>query len=288
MTQDDSTLFADAESRIETARFYLLGVRYDLTCSHRRGCADAPKAIREESYNFETYFPEYDIDLEEVEVFDAGDLSDFKEQDGNVLEPIASRINEALERDLFPITIGGEHTVSIGAIMAAQKKYKNLFFLSLDAHADYRNEYLGNMFSHACVSRRAASILGPKNVAIYGVRSISREEVKKIQSDEVLMITAKDALDSDQIPKLKNVIGDRPVYLSLDIDVIDPAYAPGVGNPEPFGLSPSDIRDVMVRLKDNIVGFDVVEINPKYDTGNTAALGARLIREMIALKCLEP
>jgi len=282
--KEDSILFADAESTLEEAAFHIFGVCYDGTCSHRKGTAKAPGSIREESYNFETFFPEHGIDLNDLKIFDAGDVTTDDEK--MVLTYVVERTKEAQQHDQFPIMIGGEHSATLGALKELKDKHPDLFYIHIDAHLDYRDKYEGNPFSHACILRRAVELLGPKMVAGVGVRSYSREEAQQLKTDELLVFTNEDVQYEDHIEHLKKVVKNKPVYISLDMDAIDPAYAPGVGNPEPFGMEPRLVKELLFELKENMVGFDCMEVNPDYDNGNTAALAARLIREVIVLKSL--
>lgn len=283
MPQDD-LLFADAESNLEEAGLVIFGACYDGTCSHRKGCAAGPKAIREESYNFETFHPERGVDLVDIKIYDAGDVTG--DDQVKVLLEVEERTAGALDRGCFPILVGGEHSATLGAVRAFKKKHPELFHVHIDAHLDYREEYEGNPLSHACILKRVRDLLGPGNVAAVGIRSYSREEAVRMKEDQLLVFSNEDVHYEDYLEQVKGAIKTRPVYVSLDMDAIDPAYAPGVGNPEPFGMEPVLVKELLYELHENMVGFDLMEVNPEYDNGNTAALAARLIREVIALKSL--
>jgi agmatinase len=279
---EEDLLFADADSIFEEAAFYLHGACFDRTSSHRKGSAAGPTAIREESYNFETFFPEHGIDLEDLKIYDAGDVSGDDQE--KVLSEVEEKTAEALDRGCFPVLLGGEHSATLGAVRAFKKKHPDLFHVHIDAHLDYREEYEGNPLSHACVLKRVADLLGPKNIAAVGIRSYSREEAVRMKEDELLLFTNDDVHYEDYLEQVKGAIKDRPVYISLDMDAIDPSHAPGVGNPEPFGMEPVQVKELLHELRSVMVGFDLMEVNPHYDNGNTAALAARLIREVLALK----
>jgi agmatinase len=160
---------------------------------------------------------------------------------------------------------------------------RDISVITIDAHLDYRDQYQGLKNSHACAHKRIEDVVGKGNVFAFGVRSISGEEdYKKALYADAFRIHEEgcEKVFREMLSKLKR----RPVYLSLDIDGIDPAYAPGTGTPEPFGLTPLEVKHVIDELGDRLVGFDVVEVCPPYDNGNTSALAARMIREVIAVK----
>jgi len=289
--------FAEADWDYDDARFYIIGAPFDLTCCHRKGCAQGPQAIRKESWNFDTYLPDHDFDLICVGIHDGGDIKPAK-KDTEMVQRVQDKIAQALSDDKLTILLGGEHSVTVGALKAYAQKYKDIYLLSLDAHLDYRDGFEGYHFSHAAICRRVAEIIGPQNIAEVGIRSISKEEADLLRTEKGHVVVSNVQVYNDekaaclkgpgQLPEyihmLKRTIGDRPLYVTLDIDVIDPAFAPGVGTPEPFGMTPWAVRDVLRSVIKNMVGFDLVEVNPKFDNGNTAALAARLIYEVIAMK----
>ncbi len=266
--------FADANSSFNDAKFVIFGVPFDLTSSFRSGSRFAPNRIREASYNFETYLMEHDVDLVDIPVYDAGNLDEY----GNVEEMIKN-VEEKIKNFLpkFPIIVGGEHSLTIGAV----KALKDVSIVFIDAHLDFRDEYLGIKNSHACVSRRVSEIAGIENVFSIGVRSFSKEEKNDSEKLGLEYFSSFDVKEKGMESIIKNLNLKKKVYLSLDIDGIDPAFAPGVGNPEPFGLSPIDVLKCISILSDRLVGFDITEICPPYDNGNTSLLGARIIRDLI-------
>lgn len=270
--------FADAVSSFEDAEFVIVGVPFDKTTTFRSGTRFAPTTVREASQNFERENYEHGVSFADVPVHDAGDMF----EEGTVDEMVAS-VGEEAERIVsarkFPVFIGGEHSISPPIV----KAFGEISVVSIDAHLDYRDEYQGLKNSHACAHRRIADHVGKGNVFAFGVRSISAEDdAKEALYADSFQIHAQgtEKVFDQMLAKLKR----RPVYLTLDIDGIDPAYAPGTGTPEPFGLTPWDVRYVINKLGDRLVGFDVVEISPPYDNGNTSVLGARMIREVMAVK----
>lgn len=274
-----SESFADAESSYNEARFVYYGYPFDGTACFRKGTSEAPDAIRKNSYNFETYLLELGIDLSDVSANDWGNLKTTDNQDKNekLLEDLVSKI---VNEGKFPIGLGGEHSLTPAAVKAAYSKYPNLSVVILDAHLDFRKEYEGNSKSHATVTRRVSEIVGIDNVRSIGIRSVSQSELTEARSVGLKFVESG---WTELREYLADVIDDLdgPVYLSLDMDVIDPAFAPGVGTPEPFGMTPYEIMQTINFFADRIVGFDCVEVCPPYDNGNTSALAARLTRHLV-------
>lgn len=270
----NSLKFADANSSFNDAKFVILGVPFDATSSFRSGSRFAPNRIREASYNFETYLIEHDIDLTDVPFHDAGNLDEY----GNVNEMIDG-VEDAVKKILskFPILIGGEHSLTMGAV----KTFRDVSVVFIDAHLDFRNEYLGIKNSHACVSRRVSEIVGVENVFSIGVRSFSREEKNDTEKMGLKYFSSFEVKENGIENIIRNLNLKKKIYLSLDMDGVDPSFAPGVGNPEPFGITPADVVKCIKILSDRLVGFDIVEVCPNYDNGNTSLLGARIIRDLI-------
>ncbi len=256
-----------------------IGLPMDFTTSFRPGTRQAPYRVREVSEGVEEYSIYQDSSLEEISFYDAGDVTiPF----GNVQESLArmettARELLAMRKKIF--SIGGEHLVSLPIIKAYADYYPELVVIQMDAHADLREDYLGEKLSHATVMRHVLQIVGDKNLFQLGIRSGTREEMQYAQRcsnlylDEFLSV----------LYEVKEKIGSRPVYISLDIDVLDPAFAPGTGTPEAAGVSSRELIKALVDLGQlNVVGFDMVEISPPYDIGdNTSILGAKILREAL-------
>jgi agmatinase len=271
--------FLGAGASYEDAKFVVVGVPFDRTTSYRPGARSAPNAIREASYNFEQYLFEHALDLTEIKVHDMGNLPDF----GTVEEMVEEtrKVAKKLVADgKFPIFLGGEHTVSVPAIEA----FDDIGVISIDAHLDYRDMYMGQKYNHACVSKRVSEHVSRDNLLVFGVRSISKEEVSAGNMPEYIdaFSIAQEGVEK-AFKRALNIIKKDKIYLSLDIDGIDPAFAPGTGTPEPFGLTSLDVKKCINMLGPRLVGFDVVEISPPYDKGNTAGLGARMLQEAVAV-----
>ena len=282
-----SNYFADAESSFNDAEFVIFGVPYDKTCSFRQGANQAPKEIRRASWNFETFNLKTGIDLRDIKFHDYGDLDVKNDNPKLMVEKVRDFTSTLLKKNKFPIAVGGEHSITSGIIQAFPK---NVAVLSLDAHIDFREKYENETFNHACVIRRIADHINIDNIAVLGIRSAEKEEFVDAEKKGLFHIDSfnireqgiKKALD-DTKSHLKN----KEVYLTLDIDVIDPAYAPGASNPEPFGLTPFDILDCIEDFSSQLVGFDLVEVCPPYDNGETALLAAKLIRYTIERRWAE-
>lgn len=252
----------------------IIGAPYDATATHRRGAAAAPAAIRWASDSIETYSPAQERDLEDVALTDAADL----DLTGLAPEAMVARVREAVAavRGL-PLVIGGEHTITVGSVSALAERHPDLAVVVLDAHLDLRDEFEGQHHSHATAIRRIADRIGLERIALLGVRSGTREEWRTASSLALCSRTGA-------IPREAwTALAERPLYFSVDIDGFDPSLAPGTGNPEPLGLSVDDFVAVVRVLRERrVVGCDVVEVSPPFDTsGRTSVLAAWLMREML-------
>ncbi|OGS42410.1 MAG: agmatinase [Euryarchaeota archaeon RBG_16_62_10] len=270
--------FTDASFSFEDSEFVIVGVPFDRTTTYRSGTRFAPTAIREVTHVFEKENFEHGTTFEDIPVHDAGDLYEEGTVDDMVMaiEEEARRIVLAKK---FPLFMGGEHSISPPVV----KAFGDISVITIDAHLDFRDEYQGLRNSHACAHRRIVDHVGKGNAFAFGVRSISSDEdlSEALYADSFrIHKEGCEKVFEEMLSKLKR----KPVYLSLDIDGIDPAYAPGTGTPEPFGITPWDVRYIINRLGDRLVGFDVVEVCPPYDNGNTSILAARMMREVMAVK----
>lgn len=272
--------FMAASDDYEGSRAVLFGIGQDFTTSYRPGTRFGPGRIREASYGIEEFSYHSLTSLTERTFFDLGDVAvvfgDARETLGRA-EQVARKL---VQDGKLPIMMGGEHLVTLPCMKAVYEKYGNdLALLQFDAHADLREEYLGNPLSHAAVMRRCLDFLPPRNLYQFGIRSGTREEYQ-------FGSTACHLYPHEVLAPLRGVIpdlGNRPVYITIDIDVMDPAFAPGTGTPEPGGIHSREMIDAILAMKGlNVVGFDVVEVAPGLDeTDRTVVLGAKLIREAI-------
>lgn len=261
----------------------LFGAPYDQTVTFKAGAAYAPQAIRQNFYGIETFSPYQKHDLSEVSVHDIGDL------DLELAEPVEMvRIVEAeakaiLDNDCIPFMIGGEHLVALGAVLAAFSKCKDLCIVHFDAHADLRNDYEGQKYSHACVLRRCHDLLGDNRIWQFGVRSMDASEHEFIAAGhvETQMFGIEDVFKL-QLPE------GTPVYLTVDLDVLDPGEFPGTGTQEAGGVSFTQLLDALLYVINNfnVIAVDNVELAPDIDlTGRSTMLACKLLREeLIALQ----
>ena len=276
MQSFSTTLFADADAEYSSADYVLFGVPFDGTTSFKAGCRDAPLAIRQVSYNIETYLPFYDLEMTDVSVHDMGDmyvecLPDL------MVEQVADAVSDLMKDEKIPVMMVGEHSVTIGAVQTLKPKW----YVVCDAHLDMQDEYRGSPFNHDCVTARVSEAV--ENIVIIGARSGCKEEFE-FARENYHLYTADDVEERgirSVLDEVSELIGDDSLYLSIDADAIDCCMTPGLGTPEPFGLSPKDVRAVIRRLSKNAVGFDYVEVLPN-DEGQTAMVAAHMIREFIA------
>lgn len=255
----------------------ILGAPYDRTSSFRRGARFGPAAIRWASQSIESYSPILDRDLEGLPLIDRGDLDLEALPPEAMVEVVRSAVSDIAAGGGLPVLLGGDHTVSVGAVRALAAHHLALRVLILDAHLDLREEYDGSPWSHATVTRRIIDLVPPDRVALLGVRSGTREEFAGARA---LLAAQPDF----SIPRdLWAALEGGPLYLSVDIDVVDPSAAPGVGNPEPGGPTSPEILDMLRVLAPlHIIGVDIVEVSPPYDpSGRTAVLAAMIIREAL-------
>ena len=271
--------FADAEASFNDARFIFYGYPFEGTACFRKGTAKAPDEIRKHSYNFETYLMELGVDLSDVALNDYGNLELTKDQGKNE-SLVTDLVTKIVDGGKFPIGLGGEHSLTPPAVKAVQAKYPNLIVVILDAHLDFRVEYENNPRSHATVTRRVSEIVGVDRVCSIGIRSVSQAEISEARGIGLKFIESGWTELREYLADLIDDL-DGPVYLSLDMDAIDPAFAPGVGTPEPFGMTPYEVIQTINFFADRIIGFDCVEVCPPYDNGNTSALAARLTRHLV-------
>ncbi|MCL5874289.1 MAG: agmatinase [Candidatus Thermoplasmatota archaeon] len=266
--------FCDSSDSYEDSKYVIFGVPFDSTVSFRSGEKFAPNEIRKASYNMESYAVYRGIDLKNSGIFDMGDIEEYHRSD-EMIEEVYSIVDRIVSDRKFPIMMGGEHSVSNGAIKRIKGKV-----IFIDAHTDYRDSYLGDRNSHACVARRAAEVVGKENVVSIGPRSISKEEMDDGPQKYFTSFEVNE--DKTRLKAFLKGFCNSPVYLSIDFDGFDPAYAPGVGTPEPFGLNPMILMDILETTGGNLVGLDVNEITPTFDNGNTSMLAARIIQEVVS------
>jgi len=281
---NDGAIFMGAQRDIDQCRVSLLGVPYDGTCCFRPGARFGPSAVREDSYGIETYCPQLNLDLEDINFTDIGSL-DVPLGDAKLtLDYIRDATDILLKKNLKPLIIGGEHSITSGVIKSLITNYPDLIMLQLDAHADLRDEWLGSKFSHACTMKRCLEILPSKKIFQIGIRSGTKSEFLEMNNSKRLIqhTLGKNAKSLEEA--LKSFKG-RPIYLTFDLDWFDPSIMPGTGTPEPGGYFWGDFAAIIDVIKShNLIGADVVELSPKLDnTGISSILAAKVIRSLIML-----
>ncbi|PWA12910.1 agmatinase [Pueribacillus theae] len=272
--------FIGCEAEYEEAKIVLFGAPFDGTTSFRPGTRFGPSAIRSESFGLETYSPYQNKDLMDLSVFDSGDLELCFGNAVRVLNEIQKRTNKILEDGKLPFMIGGEHLVTLGAVRAVAEKHPDLHIIQFDAHTDLREDYLGETLSHASVIRRCHDILGDGRIFQFGIRSGDRSEFE--WSAEGHVFTNK--FNFEGLQNIVNEIGDKPVYLTVDLDVLDPSVFPGTGTPEAGGVTFIQLLDAILTVCNglNIAGCDINELSPAYDpSGISTATACKVIRELL-------
>lgn len=271
--------FIACDSEYDDAKIVLFGAGFDGTTSFRPGTRFAPAAIRNESFGIETYSPYQDRDMLDYSYFDSGDLELPFGSTNRAVADIAMRADMILTDGKIPFMIGGEHLVTLGSVMAVTEKLEELYIVHFDAHADLRDDYLGQKLSHACVLRRCHELVGDDHIFQFGIRSGDREEFLFANEHTEMHKFNFDGLE-ETVEKLKG----KNVYLTVDLDVLDPSIFPGTGTPEAGGVSFDELRRALTLVcsKLNIVACDVNELSPVYDqSGVSTAVACKIIREML-------
>ncbi len=275
-------VFIMSRPDFEDANAILYGMPMDWTVSFRPGSRFGPNRIREASIGLEEYSPYLERHLEEVTYFDAGDIPLPFGNPKRSLEMIRDYIDQILDKGKFPLGLGGEHLVSWPIIEAMSEKYSDLAVIHIDAHADLREEYEGEPLSHSTPIRKVCEKIGPENVFSFGIRSGDREEFRYAEESGMYMAKFDVAEPlQEMLPKLAG----RPVYVTVDIDVLDPAFAPGTGTAEAGGISSKELLaaiHIIAHSDIHVVGADLVEVAPNYDpTEQTAIAASKFVREML-------
>lgn len=267
------------EADYNEAETVLFGAPFDSTTSYRPGTRFGSGAIRRESYGIESYSPYQDKDLYDGAVMDSGDLELCFGDTKQALDAIQERTEQILSDGKRPFLLGGEHLVTLGAVRAVAKYYPEVSIIHFDAHADLREEYLNVKLSHACVLRRCWELIGDGRIFQFGIRSGDREEFRW-GKEHVKTKT----FDFEGLETVLEQLKGKPVYFTLDLDVLDPSVFPGTGTPEPGGVSFEQLRRaaLLVCKTANIVGCDVNELSPHYDpSGISTAVACKIVREML-------
>ena len=278
--QIERNAFIGCDCEYEAAKTVIFGAPFDSTTSYRPGTRFGSKAIRSESFGIETYSPYQDKDLLDYNIFDAGDPELCIGNVDTALAQIEELTTEILADGKRPFMLGGEHSVTLGAVTSVYNKYKDLYIIQFDAHADLRDDYLGVKKSHACVMRRCWEMVGDGHIYQFGIRSGEREEFRFAAEH-----TKMNKFNLDGIEKAVEELQGKNVYLTIDMDVMDPSIFPGTGTPEAGGVQFMELLGAVLKLKGlNIVGADINELSPQYDpSGVSTAVACKLLRELLLM-----
>lgn len=270
--------FIGCESSFEESEIVIFGAPFDSTTSYRPGTRFASRTMRGESFGLETYSPYQDKDMEDYAIFDGGDLELPFGNARRALDEIKETVEEIINNEKIPCMIGGEHLVTMGAFEAVFRKYPNVHVIHFDAHTDLRETYLEESLSHATVIRRIWDLTGDGKIFQFGIRS-----GEKTEFDWAKEHTSLHKFNLEGLQDALNVIGDRPIYFTIDLDVLDPSVFPGTGTPEAGGITFMELLTAMIKVgKCNVVGMDVNELSPIYDqSGASTALACKILRELL-------
>ena len=276
--------FMGSLGSFDSARYVVIGVPFDGTSSYRPGSRFGPRAVREASNNIEAYSLRTRKGLASREIHDMGDIDVIHGNTRETLKRVELVAKEVLEAKKMPVLIGGEHTLTYGSIKALKDGISVIHF---DAHMDLRDSYMGEKLTHCTVMRRISEIVGVDAIIQFGIRSCSKEEYEFAEG-KIIQFSSYD-IQEDGVQSImgsvKKLLSNLDgVYLTIDMDILDPAYAPGVGNPEPGGLNFSTLLELVLGISEaskKVFGLDVVEIVPKYDNGSTAVTAAKIIYELL-------
>ena len=273
--------FIACESSFSASDIVIVGYPYDGTSSYRPGSRFAPSAIREASDGLETYSPYLDLNLEDKKICDEGDMVLPFGEKMEVMDIIKTRTEDLLSSKKKILSLGGEHLITYPIVRQYIKYYPDLIVVHFDAHADLREDYLGEKLSHATVMRRVYEELGEKKIYQFGIRSGTREEF--------IFGKNRNHFHPFTLEEVKDVIWEipdhTPIYVTIDLDVLDPSVFPGTGTPEPGGVSFLELLKGIHALRGkNIVGADVVELSPDYDSSRVSNIvAAKIVRNMLLL-----
>ena len=259
----------------------IFGVPFDSTHSYKPGCRFGPDVIRDAFNNIEIFQPEFGIDLETVNINDLGNTKHTVVA-AEMLQMVENITSELKEQNKQLIILGGEHLITLGSFTCFPKDTGYVVF---DAHYDLRDQYADIKLSHAAYLRRIVEKHGSENIVHVGARAFVKEELAFLKEHNISTVSDKEIRDGNGPKLLKDITSTFDnIYLSIDLDVLDPAFAPGVGNPEAVGISSRELYDLVTTLQNKkIVAADIVELNPTYDNGATASMAAKMISTIIAM-----
>lgn len=273
--------FMSMDDSYEESKLVVFGAGFDGTTSNRPGTRFAASSMRPEFYGLETYSPILDLDMDDYKICDIGDLELSIGNTDTVLNEIYEGTKSIINDNKVPFMIGGEHLVTLPAFKAVYEKYNDLYVLHFDAHTDLREEYNNNENSHATVIKRIWDIVGDNKIFQFGIRSGTKEEFEfALKYKHTYMETHTINTFKEIVDKLEN----KNIYLTIDLDVLDPSIFPGTGTPEPGGVTYKEFEGIFKILKNsniNLVGLDIVELSPDYDNTNVSTVTAcKILREL--------
>ena len=271
--------FIGCDNEYDESQIVIFGAPFDGTTSYRPGTRFAAAAMRNESIGIETYSPYQDRDLEDYNIFDGGDLEFVFGNPAKNIAIIKEYVSGLLKDNKIPAMIGGEHLVTLGAVQAVAEKYNDLHIIHFDAHADLRDDYLGEKLSHATVLHRVWDIVGDNKIFQFGIRSGEKGEFEFAKNHTYMNKFDMKTLD-EVTAKLKN----KPVYITIDLDVLDSSVFPGTGTPEAGGITFKELINAIMLFQnlENIVAFDINELSPMLDaSGASTACACKVLREML-------
>lgn len=274
--------FLSATASFKKSKSVILGCPYDGSASFRPGARFGPASIRKASWGIETYSPYLNKDLNHLSIHDMGDLELPLGEKKISFDLIRKAVFKILSEEKFPILLGGDHLITLPILEEMIKIYPRLYLIHIDAHTDLREDYLGESLSHSTVIRKVMDRLDRGRLFQIGIRAGTEEEFKLAKKMKSLVL-----LNPGAIETMIKHIGNSPVYVTLDLDVFDPSFLPGVGAPEPGGLTLNEFISLLKKLqKLNVIGFDMVELTPDYDPTQISSITASVIlREMILTFC---
>jgi agmatinase len=280
MLERNVETFIGCDASYDDASIVLFGAPFDSTTSYRPGARFGSSAIRHESFGLETYSPYQDRDLTDYAVFDSGDLELSFGRTDLALDAIEERCATILRDGKRPLMLGGEHLVTLGALRAVHRQYPDLQILHFDAHADLRDDYLGATLSHACVMRRAWELVGDGRIHQFCIRSGDRTEFRFAKEHTDLHLFNFQGLE-ELTTRLSE--SRTPVYLTIDLDCLDPSVLPGTGTPESGGVTFTELlQSIRLACRTRIVGADVNELAPMLDgSGASTATAGKVVRELL-------
>ena len=271
--------FLGCDANFDESKIVIFGAPFDSTTSYRPGARFASKVMRGESYGLETYSPYQNLDVTDFKIFDGGDLELCFGDTNSALDDIKNFAEKIFAANKIPVMIGGEHLVTLGMFRAAAEKFSNINVIHFDAHTDLRDDYLGAKLSHATVIRRVYDIIGDGKIFQFGIRSGDRPEFEFAEKH-----TRLQKFNFDGLEKVIAEVANKPIYLTIDLDVLDPSVFPGTGTPEAGGVTFLQLLDAALKIirQCNVVAVDLVELSPPYDpSGISTATALKILREII-------